>query len=132
MTVRKELLRLNNLPNFVDDYANGVASFKRCGIFDVLRLLGQPQIPFDGKDVQALATQAARSAGWNAAINILLSFEQLIDEAVTPVTSPQMRYGGLEAAVKSGDILKEEADAIRRGQPITAAIYSKPKPAGQS
>lgn len=125
--LRAELLRLHQLPNFVDDYGNGLAALKRSRIFEVLRLLGQPQIPFDGRDVQALATQAARSAGWNAAINILLDFEKLIDEAVTPQTSPQMRYGGLEAAVKSGDILKEEADAIRDGRPIDPKIY-KPKP----
>src|SRR5438477_445228 len=109
------LKRLNSDPKFLDEYGSGISALKRSGVFDVLRLLGQPHIVFDGKDVNALAAQAARSVGWNAAINTLLSFEKLVEDAVTPKSSPTMGYGGLEAAVKRGDLLKEEADAIQSG-----------------
>lgn len=125
--ILEALKRLHSDPKFLDEYGSGIAALKRSGIFEALRLLGQPHLVFDGKDANALASQASRSVGWNAAINTLLSFEALIDEAVTAKTSPTMGYGGLEAAVKRGDLLQEEADAIKFGRGVDPAAY-KPKP----
>lgn len=125
--IKDELLRLNRSPNFIKDYGDAIAALKRSGVLEVLKVLGQPLFVFDGKDINAMAAQAARSVGWNAALHALLNIESLIEEAVEPKTAPEMQYGGLDRAVKSGDILPEEAHAIRTGQPINPSIY-KPKP----
>lgn len=125
--IKKELEKLIKKQDFLDHYREGVAELFKSGIFDVLRLLGQPSLVYDGKDQSAMAAQAARSVGWNAAINTILNFEDILIEVQNSNKTPTKSFDGLELAVVRGDLLKEEADAIRNGSTPNPDIY-KPKP----
>lgn len=124
--LQAELQRLKNSSTFISDYAEFKNALVRSGVLNVMRLLGQPNLIFDGKDANALAAQAARSVGWNGAINTLLNFETLLEALDTNKGSLDMDFGGLERAVKSGDLLPGEADAIRSGKRVDPGTY-RPK-----
>jgi len=125
--IKKELLKLAERPDFLDLYSEGMSALYRSGIFDIMRLLGQPELVHEGKDVNSMAAQAAKAVGWNAAINTLLNFEDILIQLKTPSKSPSVQFDGLALAVAKGDLLEGEADAIRNGRKPDPSVY-KPIP----
>ena len=125
--IKKALKEFHENQESLHLYAEGMSALHRSGIFEILRLIGQPLIVHDGTNPNSMAVQAARSVGWNGAINTLLNFKEVLIDAVKEQANPAPGFSGLDAAVLRGDLLKEEADAIRIGKRPDTSIY-KPKP----
>lgn len=121
--IKKQLLKLAEKKDFLDLYSEGMSALYRSGIFDVMRLLGQPELVHEGKDANSMAAQAAKAVGWNAAINTLLNFEDILIEIATPSKSPSVQFDGLSLAISKGDLLEGEADALRNGRKPDPNIY---------
>lgn len=110
--------RLRSNEAFLALYTEGMSLLYQSGIFEFLREKGLPSIIGFGENVQILATQAARSAGYNEAINDMLKFKELYLESRAPQTLPKPEYGGVDRALNKGDLDEKELNAIRNGEPI--------------
>jgi len=127
--IEEEVSKLLKNPEFLALYSEGMSALYKSGIFDTLKRLGQPKMLFDGKDANAMAAQAARTIGWNGCLNTLMDFQQIVIEATTSKTVKTIKQDNLDIAVKRGDLLPEEAEAIRNGHRPDPSIY-KPKSIG--
>ncbi len=120
--IAKEVALLKANPQFVSLYLEGMSALFRSRVFDVMRQIGRPIIIDKGKDVQVMANQAAWSAGFNEALDIMMNFKEMfIDEPDDTVKDLRMDFGGLDYAVKRGDITQKEADDLRAGKLATSA-----------
>lgn len=124
--IDEEIAKLLANQEFLALYNEGMSLLYRSGIFDTLKRLGQPKLVFEGKDTNAMAAQAARSIGWNGCLNTLMDFQAIVMNAVTSKTTNLKASDALDISVKRGDLLPEEAEAIRHGKSIDPNIY-KPK-----
>lgn len=96
----------------------------RTGVLECLREKGIPVIPGVGGDTQALATQAARSAGYNECLTDLIMFNELFLLDTENKLAGLDRFNGIQRAVDQGDLTQEEADAIRHGTESITELYS--------
>lgn len=125
--IENEVAKLLEKEDFLALYNEGMSLLFRSGVFETLKRLGQPKLVFDGKDANAMAAQAARTIGWNGCLNTLLDFQAIVMNATAAKTTSVKMHDALDIAVKRGDLLAEEAEAIRNGKRINPDIY-KPKP----
>lgn len=130
--IEDEIKKLLDNPEFLALYAEGMSCLYKSGIFETLKKLGQPKLVFDGKDPHAMAAQAARSIGWNGCLNTLMDFQQIVINATQGKTPARISFDGLAAAVKRGDLLIEEAEAIRNGHRPDPTIYKPKQPNGSN
>lgn len=85
------------------------------------------QLPFDTPNyIQAQAVEAARAYGVNQTLDWLINFRDVLSTARENQKIP-FEFSGLETALSSGDITKEEYDAIRYDQPIPEYSFSQPR-----
>lgn len=124
MILNKKLEILRKNDSFLHQFNTGMSSLFQSGVFDVLREIGKCRILELGANAQVLATQAARSAGYNEALDDLMYFRETYFEKDNAVPTPPAEYGGLDAALLRGDLEKEEADAIRLGKNLSPADYA--------
>lgn len=117
--MKKELEALKNSPTFVRDYTNGMQSLSNSGIFPVLRQMGVCQFG-TATTVDQVALRGAWSKGFQDAIDTLFDFLELHIDSKTDASKVRMDFGSLRYAVENGLMTEEEANAVRRGQPITA------------
>jgi len=125
--IEEEIAKLLNNPEFLALYSEGMSALYKSGVFETLKRLGQPKLVFDGKDANAMAAQVARTIGWNGCLNTLMDFQQIVIAAVASKSTKTLVQDNLDRAVKRGDLLPEEAEAIRNGHRIDPTIYN-PKP----
>lgn len=126
--IELEVAKLLEKEDFLALYNEGMSLLYRSGIFETLKRLGQPKLVFDGKDVNAMAAQAARTIGWNGCLNTLFDFQTIVMNAVASKGGTSTKaFDALDVAVRRGDLLELEAEAIRNGKRIDPTIY-KPKP----
>lgn len=71
---------------------------------------------------------AAQSIGFNYALDLLIYFREIVLD-VAKKEVPKMDFGGIDKALRDGDLTKEEADAIRNGQPIPSLKSESDAPA---
>lgn len=122
-----ELSKLRDSASFISLYQRGMGALYDSGIFNFLREKGKARIPSDGgTNIQMLATQAARSAGYNEALDDLFYFVQIHFEDKSP-KQPDISLVGVEMALAKGDITEEEADAIRDGRDPDYSKYTRAK-----
>lgn len=125
--IEEEIAKLLEKEDFLALYNEGMSLLFRSGVFETLKRLGQPKLVFDGKDVNAMAAQAARTIGWNGCLNTLFDFQAIVTNTMASKgSSGPKATDALDAAVKRGDLLELEAEAIRNGKRIDPNIY-KPK-----
>lgn len=109
-----EVLKEN--PGSIAIYEDGMSLLFKSGVISYLYERAMPQIIREGTDVQVMATQAARSAGYSEALADLINFvEKFINVSDNSKIPVRADFGALTASVKKGDLTKEEADAIIRG-----------------
>lgn len=127
LPIPKELQRVINNPDALVLYNEAMSLLFQTGIFDYLRWIARPQMLGSGSDVQAMAAQAARSSGFNEALDLLLNFKEVLEAAI-PTAPPSVvpDYGGGQAAVEAGLLTKEELDAARHGHNVDYAQYIAP------
>lgn len=100
-------------------HAQALYSLQQIGFLDWLEEQGRPYIQGNGSDAQAMATQAARSAGYFECFTNLVEFEDKYykeNKKQEVLLSPD--YGGYDLAVEQGYMTKEEADELKRNRPI--------------
>lgn len=85
------------------------------GFIDFLKERARPYILGVGDDVQVLATQAARSAGYFECIEDLLYFKSRYVQPSMDSSGVIPDYGGLDESVKKGYITEGERNAIKSG-----------------
>lgn len=118
-----ELKRLLDNPDFVALYNDGMSMLFRSGIFNYLRWFGRPRMIDMGANPNIMATQAARSAGFNEALDLLLYFKELATPSQEDIRSKVVPdYGGGDFAKEHGFLTDEELNAVRSG---TTPDYSK-------
>lgn len=97
-------------------------------VLEALRERGRV-VNLGGRAVHEVALEAARSAGYNEALDDLVYFkERFIDTAIVLDQVP-MDFSALANLVKSGVLTQEEADAIRQGKQPNYDKFTKPAPA---
>lgn len=120
-------------PVFLAVFNEGMSLLYRTRIFEFLRERGRAQAVEHGQDPQAMAYQAARSIGYNQAIEDLFYFREKFLDPSNSVDNVKIDFGGSENAVASGDLTKEELDAIQSGRsykPTVTRITPKPVVSG--
>jgi len=119
--IQSTLQRLIDNPAFLSSYLQGMSLLYSSGVLEALRENGRVA-PVSPESPNYEAYQCAVSnwsIGYNCALDQLLHFRELFLEAHEAGITPSMDFGGLDAAVEKGDLTREEADAIRSGQPGT-------------
>lgn len=101
-------------PGLLSKYSEAVQVLRVIGFFDWMMDKARPQIVASGSDVQVMATQAARSAGYFEALEDIIHFEE---QYIAPYQTAGREeliatYGGVEIALKEGFITKEEANDL--------------------
>jgi hypothetical protein len=97
----------------LSEFLSSITYLENIGLFDLLRLKGNPSI---AKDANAMAMEGARAAGYAECLNDITYFKELYLETLSGGARPDMDFGVLEALVSNNEITKEEADAIKRGE----------------
>ncbi len=127
--IAKEIDRIKGNPSVKDAYRTGMNALFQAGIVDALRVLGRPKRHRNGESEVVMASEGAWSAGWNDCLETLLYFEQLYFNDDNPAETPNVRmdFGALSKIVESGELTREEADAIRNNTSpkYNAAEYSR-------
>lgn len=118
--VSKGLQKLKDNPSFLGIYVQGMGMLSQSGIFDYLREMGRCHIVENGKDPHVMATQAARSAGFNQCLDILLNMRDLLADEDQ---KPKALYGANRLAAERGDLTEDEINAIESG---TTPVYRQP------
>ena len=99
-------------------YLQGVSLIYQSGVIEALRENGRvsmasPELP---NYIDYQAQIAAWSNGFNMALDQLLNFKEMFLDTAISYNLPVMDFGGLDEAVKKGDLTETEADAIRAKQ----------------
>lgn len=121
------LKELTNDPNFNKYLPFALSALKASGVLRALRELARPAaVPVTGLE-NALAQQAfeaQKSIGYNNCLDDLIYFVDRYLKDKTQTNAPELNYGAGLAVLESGDLTKEELDAIISGaEPDT--IYTK-------
>lgn len=131
MTERKmgfdaALLELQDSADFQKYLPFALAAIKASGVLKALRERARPAaIPAASENcVAAQAFEAQRSIGYNECLDDLIYFADRYLKKETSTTTPSLQYGAGIAVLESGDLTKEELDAIVSGTDPNA-IYAK-------
>ena len=118
--ISKTLERLRQNASIVPIVDTAMGTLIQSGVITFLRELGVPRIIDGGDSINKAAISAAMSAGYNACIDDLLNFKERFIVEKQIVTAKVPDYGAAQAVVESGDITKEEVDAIRSNKQFDA------------
>lgn len=102
-------------PGLLTYYTEGMMLLERSTVIGLLSLVGSmPRI--SGKEtIQEIASLGAYSSGYQAALDDLVHFrEVIIGEQMKTATQPKPVYGADKLALESGYITKEEKDGFSR------------------
>lgn len=123
--IRKIIERLSKNQSFLGVYSSGVSHLYASGIVDFLREKAKCRFA-PNLELHSTALEGARSAGYQEALEDIFEFA---DRYLTPTLgaegTPKMEFGALDALIESGDLTKEEADAIRRDTPVDYSQYTR-------
>lgn len=109
----KSLEALKNNPAALVSIQTSISEMISSGLFTFLRERAIPVIHDRGININSMAVEGARSAGYNECLDDILNFRERYILSKEVFDTLSLNYGGTELAVGKGDILKEEADAIR-------------------
>lgn len=116
--INSVLKRLRESGGFLAQYNAGMSSLWTSGVFDFLREKARPRVSKGESNTNAAALECARSSGYFECLEDLIRFRELyldipeVREVITP------DYGAVDTALRRGDLLEEEANAIRSGKPV--------------
>lgn len=134
LSKRLEFIKEN--PALLANYSQALSLLMQSGVIDVLREVGRVRfIPVDTPNYsQVLANEMQYSLGFNDALSNL---EFFVERYINPTYEGKqtvLDFGAIDRALESGDLTKEEADAIRAGNPIPtlapAVAVRKPSSGG--
>ena len=110
--IQKILDIIKNDKSFAERYTRAMSELYNIKVLEFLRLKAAPQIISLGADVNVMATQAARSAGYNECLDDLSTFLEFLQPLLSErKLNPD--YGGLDIALERGDLNQKEADGLK-------------------
>lgn len=127
--IDETLKRIQDNPAFLKQYYEGITLLSQSGLIAYLDEMSDEHLHnIVNKDTDKAALAGAYAAGWRSCLQLLLNFREIkLDPLSIRSEIPRSDYGSLERAVESGDLLQEEADAIKLGQqPNYAKFFTKP------
>jgi hypothetical protein len=109
------LAQVKSNPESLKLYLQGISLLYQSGVLEALRENGRvsmasPELP---NYIEYQAQIAAWSNGFNMALDQLLNFKEMFLDSSSPTMAPLMDFGGLDIAVKKGDLTENEANDIR-------------------
>lgn len=107
------------------------SSLRSSAVYEFLREVGRPKDihPTTPNYLEVQAMQTAWSVGYNQCLDDIMMFRERFLEADIERNPPKMNFGGLDIALFKEDLTKEEADAIRREQPVPKLSANRSIPA---
>lgn len=111
-----ELRKLKANGTLVIYFKEGINALKASGIFNLLRMFARPFTTDRGANPYTAAYTAAYAEGYNDALDDLIYFEEkyLVDEVKQKQVSAS--FGGLNLALKKGDLTVEESNKLKGGK----------------
>lgn len=91
----------------------GLDALKQSGVIELLKSTAVVAVK-PGSTVTTFAFEAAEIAGFNRAITELLNFKELFIVPRSPQSMPPQSYGGMDAALKKGDLLPSDITALEQ------------------
>jgi hypothetical protein len=113
----KQLQKITSTASVLVTVQDGL---RQSRIYEFLREIGRAKDihPTTPNYLEVQAMQTAWSAGYNQCLDDIMLFRERFLEADLEKNPPKMSFGGLDFAVFKEDLTKEEADAIRSGEPV--------------
>jgi hypothetical protein len=118
------LLRIRENGGFLAQYTQGMSALWGSGIFEFLAEKAKPIFLKGEANPHIAALECARSSGYFECLEDLLHFRDLYLDIPKPLEHVPMDFGAIDAAERKGDLLKEEADAIRSGKPVSYEAFT--------
>jgi len=120
------LKELQDSPDFLKYLPFALSALKASGVLRALRELARPEtVPATSDNcLAAQAFEAQKSIGYNNCLDDLLYFIDRYLRTNQSSDIPALSYGASAAVMESGDLTKEELDAIIAGTDPDI-IYSK-------
>lgn len=102
--------------SFLSLYTQGMSLLYQSGIFEFLRENGRgvpvsPEVP---NYVEYQLAIYNRCLGYQAALDDLYYFQEKFLTTLPSLQNVDMDFGGVDEALKKGDLTKEDLDAIRK------------------
>lgn len=113
--MRREIAELKGDERAYELYVEGMAKLRASGYLNALRAIARPVRIERGKDVNAMASEASWSAGFNDCLDSLQHFKELYLGDSIEIKPQVADFGAIDLAVLRGDMTEEEA-AIRKQQ----------------
>jgi hypothetical protein len=110
--------RVTESQSFLNFLLTGLSNLWQSGIFEVLRDIGKvpPVTPENPNYVALQATMYAWSLGYNQALDDLVYFKEKFLDVDRSRQRINPDFGGLDEALKKGDLTQEEINGIRGEQ----------------
>lgn len=109
----KEIALLVNNEETLPLYLEGMSALHRSGVFAFIRSFGRvyrtPKASID-----EMALDGAYAAGFQDALDLLFNFKEKVLDPKPTLSGLRPDYGGLNLALKRGDLTEEEAHGIRK------------------
>jgi hypothetical protein len=132
--IEEDLQKIVDNKFFLTQHAEVVMFLEDSKFLSYLRAKGL-EFLIASTDINNAALNGQRAAGWQACLDLIVDFkEKILRPILETKATPRADFGSLDRAVESGDITKEEADAIRNnrtptytdssGQPITVKPHT--------
>lgn len=94
-------------------YRAGISNILSSGVLEIIRAMGQPTLYDHGTNTNVMASEAARTIGFNECLYLVEHFAQIYLEDTPQAQESRMDFNGLSSAVDKGLLTEEEAHAIR-------------------
>lgn len=111
--LRKIIDEFLNREDKIKKYREGVQLLKEAGFIDLLRKFGYPDIIDSGNNPHAMATQAARSHGFQNAVSHLEYFLEMYAFSSDVKETIKPTFGATEIALKEKYLSEEDIKKIK-------------------
>jgi len=101
-----ELKALKDSPAFLKNYKSGIQALAGSGVIGFLRTFARPFLYDGGADLNRAAASAAYSAGYHAALDEILYFNELYMTESKEHKKTPLDFGGRKIALARGDLLE--------------------------
>lgn len=124
------LEELQKNPDFLKYLPFAISALKASGVIRALRDKARPEtVPATSENcVAAQAFEAQKAIGYNNALDDLIYFADRYLKSTQKTDAPSLNYGANMAVLESGDLTKEELNAVISGRDpndIYAELYAK-------
>lgn len=118
--ISTDLESITSNKQFLNDHLAMVMFLENSKLLSYLRGAGLRSLQNSLTDVNVAALSGSYAAGWQACLDLLVDFKDIVIRPLLEVQdNPRADFGSLDKAVADGDLTKEEADAIRSGNTPT-------------